>query len=73
MVGLLGAGLTSFALHPERDLDQAADGLGAAGLVILSGGPIVDVRAHLLRQADGRYRILPGRWAAWAFPYYVFL
>jgi hypothetical protein len=35
-------------LHSQPELDQAADGFGAAGLIILSGGPSVDRSPHLL-------------------------
>jgi hypothetical protein len=35
-------------LHFQPELDQAADGFGAAGLIILSGGPSVDRSPHLL-------------------------
>jgi hypothetical protein len=35
-------------LHSQSELDQAADGFGAAGLIILSGGPSVDRSPHLL-------------------------
>jgi hypothetical protein len=42
MVGLLGAGLTSFALHPERDLNQATNSLGSGRLIVLRSAPFVD-------------------------------
>jgi hypothetical protein len=47
-------------LRLQADLEQAADGFGAAGLVILADGPIVDVRQQLAGDAQG---------ARWRFPF----
>jgi hypothetical protein len=57
----------------EPSLDEAADRFRAAGLIILSGGPSVDRSPHFLRKANSRHGILPSRWTAGAFTYYVFL
>jgi hypothetical protein len=35
--------------HPQPELDQAADGFGAAGRIVLLCGPFVDGRAQLSR------------------------
>jgi len=56
----------------ERDGDEPPDRLGAGGQVILGAAPIVQVPAHLFRQADGGHGVLTGSRSARTFPYYVF-
>ena len=72
--GLLPVGcrLAVFRFCREPDLDEAADGLGAAGLVVLTGSPCIDAGAKVGREANGGYGVLARAWSPPLFSYYVF-
>jgi hypothetical protein len=56
--------------HPE--VEQAAQGFGARGLVRLARSPSFDFRDLLLRKAKRHHRVLPRSRAARTFSYYDF-
>jgi hypothetical protein len=41
----------------QPDLDEPADSLGAAGLIVLTGGPSVNLGEKLIRETDSPHRI----------------
>jgi len=66
-------GETPSFLHPQAQLHQPADGFGAAGSVLLLGGPFIHRFAQLGGEADSGYRVSTRSGPAASFFWYYLI